>query len=168
MATVYPGDHTTLAGEPFALQEYYASCHANGSLTLLFLPISRHSQNVLQSPAHAASITIASDPPAARRPRVALIGNVTVFPVLEHTPDLAAIQACYIAQHPDARWWLPGPREPHVAYWARFDPHTVYFVGGFGDEHYIGYVPLELYQNALAGDLGVAGRVLVDQHIGAF
>ncbi|KAI0358468.1 hypothetical protein OH77DRAFT_1184802 [Trametes cingulata] len=166
MATVYPGDHAALAGEPFALQEYYASCHANGSLTLLFLPISRHSQNILHSPAHAASISIWSDRPAASRPRVSLIGNVTVFPVLSDTPDLANIQACYIAHHPDARWWLPGPREPHVAYWARFDPHTVYFVGGFGDEHYIGYIPLEMYQTALSSDgagLNVAGKVLLDQ-----
>ncbi|EIW63296.1 uncharacterized protein TRAVEDRAFT_26623 [Trametes versicolor FP-101664 SS1] len=166
MATVFPGDHATLAGEPFALQEYYASCHANGSLTLLFMPISRHSQNVLHSPVHAASLTVASASPAASRPRVSLLGNVTVFPVLGDTPELAAIQACYLAQHPDARWWLPGPREPHVAYWARFDPHTVYFVGGFGDEHYIGYVPLKMYQEALKSDidgLGVAGRFLVDQ-----
>lgn len=42
------------------------------------------------------------------------MGTVTLFPVLEDTPELPAIQACYIAQHPDARWWLPGPREPHI------------------------------------------------------
>ncbi|KAM5531589.1 hypothetical protein V8D89_014758 [Ganoderma adspersum] len=168
MATTYPADHATLAGEPFSLQEYYASCHANGSLTLLFLPISRHSQNILLSPTRAASISIWSDPPAASRKRVALIGSVTVFPVLEDTPELSAIQACYIAQHPDARWWLPGPREPHIAYWARFDPHSVYYVGGFGSEHFIGYIPLDKYQTAnstaeTAAELGVAGRVLVTQ-----
>lgn len=78
------------------------------------MPISRHSQNVLHSPVHAASLTVASASPAASRPRVSLLGNVTVFPVLGDTPELAAIQACYLAQHPDARWWLPGPREPHV------------------------------------------------------
>ena len=42
----------------------------------------------------------------------------------------------------------------------------MYFVGGFGDEHYIGYIPLELYQRAGSADaanFGVAGRVLVDQ-----
>ncbi|TBU51831.1 pyridoxamine 5'-phosphate oxidase-domain-containing protein [Dichomitus squalens] len=191
MATVYPADHASLAGEPFSLQEYYArhviiesiprstaytgsdltatirSCHVNGSLTLLFLPISRHSQNVLLSPTHAASVSVWSDRPAASRPRVSLIGNVTVFPVLEETPDREAIQACYVAQHPDARWWLPGPREPHIAYWARFDPHSVYYVGGFGSEHFIGNIPLEMYQNASfpdhATEVGVGGRVLVTQ-----
>ena len=90
------------------------SCHANGSLTLLFLPISRHSQNILLSPAHSASISVWSDQPAASRPRVSLIGNVTLFPVVDDTPDKEGIQECYLAQHPDARWWLPGPREPHT------------------------------------------------------
>ena len=42
------------------------------------------------------------------------MGNVTLFTELDNTPDRDAIQACYIAHHPDARWWLPGPREPHV------------------------------------------------------
>ena len=86
----------------------------NGSLTLLFLPISRHSQNILNSPTHAASISVWSERPAASRPRVSLIGNVTLFTDLNETPEREAIQACYIAQHPDARWWLPGPREPHI------------------------------------------------------
>ncbi|OCH95171.1 hypothetical protein OBBRIDRAFT_721227 [Obba rivulosa] len=148
MATVYPDDHPTLSGEPFPLQEYYASCHVNGSLTLLFMPISRHSQNILSRPNHAASISISSSPPDASRARVALIGNVTVFRNVRDTPDVDQIQACYLEKHPDAHRWLPGPKEPHVAYWARFDLHTIYYVGGFGSEHYIGYIPLELYEGA--------------------
>ncbi|GJE92227.1 pyridoxamine 5'-phosphate oxidase-domain-containing protein [Phanerochaete sordida] len=164
MATTYPDDHETLPGQPFSLQEYYGSCHSNGSLTLLFMPIARHSQNVLRSPTHAAAISIGPAHPAASRARVALIGNVTVFADLAAAPERARIEACYLAAHPDARHWLPGPREPHIAYWARFDPHSIYFVGGFGSSHYIGYVPLELYQGAALGpEQGVAGRVLVDQ-----
>ncbi|KAI0780040.1 pyridoxamine 5'-phosphate oxidase-domain-containing protein [Fomes fomentarius] len=167
MATVYPASHATLAGEPFSLQEYYASCHANGSLTLLFLPISRHSQNVLLSPGRSASISVGSDHPSASKPRVSLIGNVTLFPVVEHTPEHNTIQECYLAKHPDARWWLPGPREPHTVYWARFDPHSVYYVGGFGDKHFIGYIPIEKFQAALPADYGedvaIGGRLLVNQ-----
>jgi len=91
------------------------------------------------------------------------MGNVTLLPIIddfdveetggtlstEMQTERDEIKACYLAQHPDARWWLPGDDDAaHLAYWARFDPHSVYFVGGFGDEHYIGYIPLATYQSA--------------------
>jgi hypothetical protein len=113
------------------LQEYYAgfvslnfayivdvdcvpySCHWNGSLTLLFLPISRHSQNILHSSNHSASISVSWEPPKASRARVSLIGTVDIFWDLDKVPDKAAIQACYLEKHPDARWWLPGDGAPH-------------------------------------------------------
>jgi hypothetical protein len=89
------------------------SCFSNGSLTLLFLPISRHSQNVLHSPTHAASLSITSDHPAASRARVSLIGNVTIFH--DDVPDESVIRDCYLDKHPDARYWLPkGKHAPHV------------------------------------------------------
>jgi len=164
MATVYPPDHPTMAGQPFGLQEYYASCFSNGSLTLLVLPISRHTQNILHSPMHSASITISSQHPAASHARVSLLGIVTVHQDWNNVPEEEAIKACYLGRHPDASRWLPNDEDAaHIAYWARFDPHSIYFVGGFGDEHYIGYIPLEIYQNASAA-MGVAGRVLIEQH----
>ncbi|TFY71559.1 hypothetical protein EVG20_g1445 [Dentipellis fragilis] len=136
------------AGKPYSMQEYYANCHSNGSLTLILLPISRHSQNILKSPTHAASLSVWTNPPRASRARVSLMGNVTMLDYSD--PAGAALRECYLAQHPDARWWVPGDDEgAHLAYWARFDPHTVYFVGGFGDSHYIGYVPKQLYQSAV-------------------
>jgi len=168
-ATVFPSDHPDLPGEPFSLQQYYASCHGNGSLTLLFLPISRHSKNILGSVKHSASLSVASTNPAAWKPRVSLIGSVTVFQDVANTPDEDETAACYLKRHPDAVHWLPrNKRQPHIAYWARFDPHAIYFVGGFGSSHYIGYIPLELYQTALQSDSlndpkDVAGRILIDQ-----
>ncbi|KAH9935299.1 pyridoxamine 5'-phosphate oxidase-domain-containing protein [Fomitopsis serialis] len=130
MGTVFPDDHATLAGQPFSLQEYYASCHANGSLVLLFMPISRSSQNILHSNTRSVSISVADAQPDASRPRVSLIGNVTVF----------TDAACYIAKHPDAHRWVPGPGD---LMWC-----AIYYVGGFGDLHYIGYIPLGMYQGA--------------------
>ncbi|KAI0699262.1 pyridoxamine 5'-phosphate oxidase-domain-containing protein [Cytidiella melzeri] len=165
MATIFPEDHETLAGQPFSLQEYYASCHANGSLTLLFMPISRHSQNILHSPQGSASISIWSEHPAASRARVSLMGKVTVFGDLGNTPERETIQSCYIEKHPDAKWWIPGPDEPHIAYWARFDVHSVYFVGGFGGLHYIGYIPTDLYAAAGSSTVSLAGKLQV-QHDG--
>ncbi|ELU37114.1 hypothetical protein AG1IA_08859 [Rhizoctonia solani AG-1 IA] len=234
LATVYPSDYRIagLAGHPFALMEYYASCHKNGSLSYLFFPISQNARNVASTPGKTASFTVRvgespngfepdvggfdvgvdqvpmsgwddptplsgmvnRDPPsnqknpvrtgwrgwgksmfagwqakaAERGPaataRVALMGNVTVFygvtgegdtevatcerlrlwwpacltflcvvidRLAEHVhipiADLEARQMseCFLAKHPDAKWWVPGrPGAPHVAWWARFDPQV--------------------------------------------
>jgi len=86
MGTIFPSDHPTLGGRPFALQEYYASCLRNGSLTLLVLPISTHSKNVQHSSTHSASLTITSQIPAASNARVSLIGNITVFENTQNMP----------------------------------------------------------------------------------
>ncbi|KAF8750807.1 hypothetical protein RHS01_09179 [Rhizoctonia solani] len=58
-------------------------------------------------------------------------GGLPVLP----SSDLEARQMseCFLAKHPDAKWWVPGrPGAPHVAWWARFDPQAVFYVGGFG------------------------------------
>ncbi|KAI0258766.1 pyridoxamine 5'-phosphate oxidase-domain-containing protein [Gloeopeniophorella convolvens] len=154
MATLYPSDHPTLPGAPYAMQEYFAPCFANGSLALVLLPISRHGQNVLRAPAGDASLTVSTAPADASRARVALLGNVVLLDEGEVEEVGEALRACYTAWHPDARAWMPGDkRGAHLAYWARFDPHTVYFVGGFGDEHFIGYIPLDVYQVAKGSQL---------------
>jgi hypothetical protein len=98
-------------GSAFPLQEYYAPCYANGSLTLLFLPISRHSQNILRSPSNAASIAVASSPARASRARISLIGNVTILPDDIDVETTDELKSCYLAKHPDAKWWLPGDED---------------------------------------------------------
>jgi hypothetical protein len=101
------------SGTPFPIQEYYAPCHVNGSLTLLFLPISRHSQNILHSPSHAASITLAAEHPRASRARVSLLGNVTILSDADES--VSEIKSCYLAKHRDARGWLPAdPGGAHI------------------------------------------------------
>ncbi|KZP34721.1 hypothetical protein FIBSPDRAFT_1035700 [Athelia psychrophila] len=164
MATVYPSDHPHMAGQPFALQAYYSTYYQNGSLLLLVLPISRHTQNIMQSPGHTASLTMASPLPAARSARVSLAGNVTIFWDDEDIAEEEAMKAFYLAQHPDAKRWLPNDDgAAHIAFWARFDPQDVYFVGGFGTTHYIGGIPLDLYQRS-SSKRGVAGRLFVTQY----
>lgn len=68
--------------------------------------------------------------------------------------EASGVRDCYLERHRDAEWWLPDdPDAPHTAYWARFDPHSVYFVGGFGDKHYIGAIPLHLYQQLPSSEI---------------
>ncbi|KAG9089152.1 hypothetical protein FRC07_012397, partial [Ceratobasidium sp. 392] len=182
LATVYPADFRDagLANHPFALMEYYADCHNNGSLTYLFFPISQNSRNVASAPQKTASFTIRAGEssgyagdfapdvlseigqmpmakqntgwwdrnwrrslkfergPAASA-RVALMGRVNVkYGVTgegesEDDKEARQMSSCFLARHPDAKWWVPGRKgAPHVAWWARFDPEAVYYVGGFG------------------------------------
>ncbi|KAI4521045.1 hypothetical protein K525DRAFT_285369 [Schizophyllum commune Loenen D] len=136
MGTIYPASHA-LAG----------NCLRNGSLTLITFPISQHTINIRDSAAHSASVGVFADPPGANRPRVSLIGNVTIFEQAEDMPGREEIRDCYLRSHPEARWWVPG-EGGLTSHWARFDPEAVYFVGGFGGAHYIGYIPLDVYQQA--------------------
>ena len=108
-----------------------SSCYTNGSLSLITMPISRHTRNIRNSPSHSASITVWTSPPAASRARVSLIGNVT-FLESRFAVD-SGIQDCYLGRHPvsshltgivaevehvqDARWWLPD--DPDAAHTVR-------------------------------------------------
>ncbi|WFD03439.1 hypothetical protein MOBT1_002128 [Malassezia obtusa] len=77
--------------------------------------------------------------------RTNMHGTMHVVPAGHPATD--ALQACFTHYHPDAAAWEPGSRlSPHLAKWARFAPERIYYVGGFGDEHYIGDIPVDMYR----------------------
>ncbi|ROW10571.1 hypothetical protein VMCG_01911 [Cytospora schulzeri] len=82
---------------------------------------------------------------AANLPRFSLLGYLE-----DVTPDseaqAQALQSCFLGYHPDARYWLPGNRI-HAAAWVRLVVTQVYWVGGFGDRAYIGWIPAEEWRN---------------------
>ncbi|RXK41517.1 hypothetical protein M231_01225 [Tremella mesenterica] len=79
------------------------------------------------------------------RGRVAFIGNMTLLPDLMYE-ERKQLTKCYLSYHPDAKRWLPDAKDPpHLAMWARLDVEDIYYVGGFGDSHYIGFIPVDLY-----------------------
>jgi len=93
---------------------------------------------------------------AANLPRFSLLGYLerielpdaaegTGQPDLAERPD-ARIASCFVAQHPDARYWLPGNRI-HASEWVRLVVTDVYWIGGFGDRAYIGWIPVEEWRN---------------------
>lgn len=78
---------------------------------------------------------------AANLPRFSLLGHLEdIHPSSE--ADAADLQDCFLRSHPDARYWLPGNRI-HEAGWVRLVVDEVYWVGGFGDRAYIGWIPVE-------------------------
>lgn len=72
--------------------------------------------------------------------RATLFGHFVLTNATQH-PELShKLSTCYLHHHPDAAHWAPGSKaSPHVPFWATFIVDRVYWVGGFGDEHYIGW-----------------------------
>lgn len=86
---------------------------------------------------------------AANLPRFSLIGYLE-----DITPDpISAVKlaACFTFKHPDAKYWLPG-NAIHQSQWSRLVVTKVYFVGGFGDRAYIGWIPIEEWKSVTRSD----------------
>lgn len=77
---------------------------------------------------------------AANLPRFSLIGYLE--PIEPDLKDSLRLAYCYTSKHPDAKYWLPG-NKIHTSEWARLVVTKVYWIGGFGDRAYIGWIPVE-------------------------
>ncbi|KAI9634795.1 pyridoxamine 5'-phosphate oxidase-domain-containing protein [Dioszegia hungarica] len=154
LASVFPAN-STLAGRPHTILEYHAPCHHSPSLTFLLFPISLSTKNIFGAEGHYAGYTVSDPIDGVRSPmsrgRVAFTGNMTLLPDLS-AKERARLSVCYKSYHPDVFWFPPAsPGESHHPFdsvWARFDPEDIYYVGGFGDTHYIGHIPVEMYAEA--------------------
>ncbi|KAJ8100642.1 pyridoxamine 5'-phosphate oxidase-domain-containing protein [Lipomyces tetrasporus] len=145
--TVYQHGHNK--GFPFSLPEYYADCDTNGTLTLLIVEIGVNYDNwqagspVSFSIGHTSTFIPPISP--ASQPRVSLQGSLSYIP--EDDQDaLKKAKLCFLRHHPDSRLWFPG-NAFHNSSFAKFDVKSVYWVGGFGHESYVGEIPVKLYSN---------------------
>ncbi|KAI0805178.1 pyridoxamine 5'-phosphate oxidase-domain-containing protein [Xylaria sp. FL0064] len=79
---------------------------------------------------------------AANLPRFTLLGYI------EKIEDVstAALTECFVRKHPDAKYWLPGSRV-HKSEFVRLVVQQVYWVGGFGDRAFIGWIPVDEWKN---------------------
>ncbi|TWU76991.1 hypothetical protein ED733_007457 [Metarhizium rileyi] len=86
---------------------------------------------------------------AANLPRFSLFGYLEKI----ETDDEKAnnLTACYTAKHPDARYWLPG-NHIHQSEWVRMIVTHVYWIGGFGDRAYIGWIPVDEWKEVTKED----------------
>ena len=139
-------------GSPVGLMDYYASCLPSPSdPTILAIDIATAFRNA----AAGSNVTLSlryhasyHHPPSddiyeyspANLPRFSLIGNVE--PLSEEQVQNYNISECFFKQHSDATAWRPG-NDIHHSYWARLVVEEVYWLGGFGDRAYIGWIPIE-------------------------
>ena len=79
--------------------------------------------------------------PAALTSRMTLLGTISGLNTLEEN-DVAT--KCFLARHPDAKMWI---KFADFSFY-RLDVEHIYWVGGFGDSHYIGWIDRNKYYNA--------------------
>jgi hypothetical protein len=58
-------------------------------------------------------------------------------------------EECFLAKHPEAKWWLPGAGF-HDFKWYNLEIEEIYYIGGFGGIHYIGWIDVDTYYSATA------------------
>lgn len=179
ISTIFPGTSNAsyldsenrpdgVAGSPVGLIDYYASCDPN-LYNPTFLAISvatsfrnaRAGSNVTLSlryqppPDHGPSKDLYTYSPA-NLPRFSLIGYIE--PLSQNEVWEHKIRSCFFESHPDAEAWTPG-NNIHDSWWARLVVQEVYWIGGFGDRAYIGWIPTDIYQAVTKEEVDAARLV---------
>lgn len=168
--------HPEVAGVPIGLNDYIADCEDGGDPTILSLKIGTSFRNVAHGSNISLGLAWVPPYPPGRRirsswtsrffrllggggggdedrpdtvpysaanlPRFSLMGHLERIEPAKHL----GVAACYVNTHPDAKYWLPG-NPIHEAEWVRLVVTKIYWVGGFGDRAYIGWIPVEEWQD---------------------
>lgn len=135
---------------PAGQVEYYCdSGDSDASLLMIRVDMSSAFRNIhLGSPSSFSIRT--GDKPNCQTP-IELAANHRIILYGEFTdcePTFAEIQR-FFAMHPDARAWRPGSIGFHQTFWTKFVVSGIYYIGGFGGEHYIGKLPVDKYKDAV-------------------
>ncbi|KAL9004700.1 MAG: hypothetical protein Q9188_002496 [Gyalolechia gomerana] len=161
LSTVFPGHQQPIAFEnrpddladvPIGLIDYYASCDPTPyDPTILAISIATSFKN--SRAGSNVTLSLRYHPPSdhppgddiytyspANLPRFSLVGHIE--PVASSEVQEHGMDRCFLNRHPDAVAWKPG-NTIHESWWARLAVEHVYWIGGFGDRAYIGWVPIE-------------------------
>ncbi|KAI1417398.1 pyridoxamine 5'-phosphate oxidase-domain-containing protein [Hypoxylon sp. FL1857] len=174
LATVFPDSSRGrqpdgLGGMPLGLLEYVADCEEDGNPTFLAIKIETTFKNVQGG----SNISLAQQwtppyPPdkrikssffdwlfgrehsskdrvpysAVNLPRYSLLGYIEKI----DPASTKALSSCFVDTHPDAKYWLPG-NQIHESEFVRLVVTQIYWIGGFGDRAYIGWIPVEEWKN---------------------
>ncbi|PNS14129.1 hypothetical protein CAC42_6642 [Sphaceloma murrayae] len=158
LSTVFPVDKSDvgatenrpsgLGGAPIGLMDYYADCEDSGDPTILAIGIATSFKNV--EAGSNITLSLRWHPQdgkwhsAAALPRFSLIGHLE--DINDEEVSKKGIRTCFVKSHPDSVAWLPGNRI-HASHWVRLVVDEIYWIGGFGDRAYIGWIPLDEWRS---------------------
>ncbi|KAI9647757.1 hypothetical protein NHQ30_004145 [Ciborinia camelliae] len=152
---------SNLQNIPIGLMDYIADCEpATNNPTILAISIATTFKNAISNPNISLSLAwtppyppksrISSEKPdpfaysAANQPRFSILGYLE--PITTSSAEKEELRKCFVNTHPDAKYWLPGNRIHHSE-WMRLVVQEIYWVGGFGDRAYIGWIPVEEWRS---------------------
>ena len=179
LSTVFPVSHASalenrpedLEGASIGLMDYYASCGPRSyDPTILAINIATNFKNARAGSKVTLSLRYhpptTSHPPAddlytyspANLPRYSLIGRIEALSRAEIEEN--QIESCFLKLHPDAHAWTPG-NPIHESWWARLVVEEIYWIGGFGDRAYIGWIPVSEWRSVTNEE--VSGTRLVGE-----
>jgi hypothetical protein len=145
---------STVSNLPIGLPDYISACGTSSYAsdpTLLAINIATSFRNALDGDYKNVSMSIQWVSPhkeciVANLPRMALMGYLEPI-VFTGQEEEGKLEKCFTDTHPDARWWLPSnPSSPHASQWVRLVVKEIYWIGGFGDLNYIGWIPEETWR----------------------
>ncbi|KAK1913416.1 hypothetical protein P3342_005352 [Pyrenophora teres f. teres] len=138
-------ENIDVGGAPIGLMDYFGDCEPEtGNPTILAITIATSFKNVDAGSNITLSMRWHPQDTKWRSP-----ASLPRFSLIGHLEDIDAdaveklgMTACYVKKHPDAAWWLPG-NMIHESKWVRLVVEEIYWIGGFGDRAYIGWIPKE-------------------------
>ncbi|KAF2263416.1 hypothetical protein CC78DRAFT_274488 [Lojkania enalia] len=156
LSTIFPSTHSAenrpsdVSGTPIGLMDYFGDCEpSTGNPTILAISIATSFKNV----AAGSNITLSLrwHPPGHHRPfspaslpRFSLVGYLEELSPEDVVKQSVAV--CFVRYHPDAAAWLPG-NKIHESKWVRLVVEEIYWIGGFGNVAYIGWIPVEEWKS---------------------
>jgi hypothetical protein len=157
LSTVFPTvPHATeqrpsdVGGAPIGLMDYFGNCEPHsGNPTILAITIATSFKNV--NAGSNITLSMRWHPQdsqwrsPASLPRFSLVGRLEDL-TADDLKSNPLVPSCYLKYHPDAVAWLPG-NPIHVSKWVRLVVEEVYWIGGFGDRAYIGWIPIKEWQS---------------------
>lgn len=168
LSTTFPSDADSratlesrphgLGGVPIGLMDYFADCEpSTGNPTILALDIATSFKNVAAG--SNISLELRWQPPNVRTHSAAAMPRFSLLGRLEHLREEEIeeqdVAGCFVEYHPDAVAWLPG-NMIHVSRWTRLVVEDIYWIGGFGDRAYIGWIAAENWRNVTMKEIDAA------------
>lgn len=136
-------------GFPAGQIEYYIdNAEEDATLLLIAVDMSSAFRNINNGSPSSLSIRTGDQPDGQTPLRAAAAKRIILYGEFDYVEPSIKAKAAFFAAHPDALEWAPGVPGFHKTQWIKFTITGIHYIGGFGDRHYIGSIPVDKYTEA--------------------